>query len=211
VNNLTFAQHVAIKVSLVACIASFCACTTPRLAVQSKPDGADVYAIRGNQAPVKLGATPLNLTKDSNADLFSDGAEIRVTKDGFASQSVLIPKSSLQTSVDLNLNLQETKLPASCSQADQIMNDLAQGVARAQYQIFKKDYAEAKSTLNSLSTKYPGVAALDTLLGNIYYLDRDLSTALNYYQRAQRLQPENAETNRMVKRINEIHGKENNP
>jgi tetratricopeptide (TPR) repeat protein len=124
---------------------------------------------------------------------------------------VMIPRSTLGTEARLSLTLQETKLPATCSQADQIMNDLAQGVARAQYLIFKKDYEEAKSTLASLSNKYSTVAALDALLGNIYYLQKDLTTALTYYQRAQRLQPEDAETNRMIKRINEIHGKDNNP
>jgi tetratricopeptide (TPR) repeat protein len=182
------------------------ACTTSRLEVHSEPEGADVIALPKGQTPIKLGVTPLTVNQDSHPELFSSELRLRVTKDGYSTESVLVPHSSLGSETRLDLDLPESKLPASCSQSEQIINDITQKLAQSQLLVFRKNFVEAKQQLIELSNRYSNVAVIYTLLGNISYVEKNLTAALDYYKRAKALAPENAETNRMIEKINMIKG-----
>jgi tetratricopeptide (TPR) repeat protein len=182
------------------------ACSTSRVDVQSEPAGADVVALPKGQTPIKLGVTPLTINQESHPELFTSELRLRVTKDGYSTESVLIPHSSLGAETRLDLNLPEAKLPASCSQSEQIINDITQKLAQSQLLVFRKNFAEAKQQLIELSNRYSNVAVIYTLLGNISYVEKNLTAALDYYKRAKALAPENAETNRMIEKINMIKG-----
>jgi tetratricopeptide (TPR) repeat protein len=182
------------------------ACSTSRLDVHSEPEGADVVALPKGQTPIKLGVTPLTVNQDSHPELFSSELRLQVTKDGYSTESILIPHSSLGTETRLDLNLPESKLPSSCSQSEQIINEITQKLAQSQLLVFRKNFSEAKQQLLDLSNRYSNVAVIYTLLGNISYVEKNLTAALDYYKRAKALAPENIETNRMIEKINMIKG-----
>ena len=58
--------------------------------------------------------------------------------------------------------------------------------------------------VNSMITDYPYVAVLHTLLGNTRYLAKDFRQAYAAYTRALELDPENLETRKMVKKLDQM-------
>jgi predicted Zn-dependent protease len=81
------------------------------------------------------------------------------------------------------------------------LQKVARGIASAQMQISQRNYDRAETTLNSLLAEFPQISIFHDLLGNVYYLKKDLKRALTSYEEALRLDPENTETERLVRRL----------
>lgn len=183
------------------------ACSSNMLRVQSSPEGADVFTVSREGVATKIGKTPLDIDGRTQRDLYIDAIEIKVSKEGHLPQSALIPPLGRMGGRGvLNFNLNETSLPRTCTAQEDALNDLAQGIAEASSVIQKKRYVEAISLLQTLTVKFNSVAVLYDLQGNAFYLQRDLTRALDSYKRSLALMPGNQQTQRMIERIQQLQG-----
>ncbi|MBU6374424.1 MAG: tetratricopeptide repeat protein [Bdellovibrionales bacterium] len=176
------------------------------MSVRSEPSESEVLVRKGSAAPVKLGATPFVMTSDNSREWLGDSFELIVRKEGYAAQSVVVPKLALGASSQVDIVLKEAALPQSCAQQDLSLNEIASGVAQAQYFLSRRSYEESRRKIQELINKFPGVAALHTLLGNLFYIQKDFQSALEAYRRSKRIQPENAETTRMIEKLSSFKG-----
>lgn len=192
-------------VTLYSLFTALGACSSSTLMVESTPEGAEVTVIRLNRAALKVGNTPVTLQSLQNPEIFSESFQVRVNKPGYAAETALIPTSALQTMTHLRFALVETKSGEGARPDEQkSLNEISKGVAEAQRLVVKKDFAESRRILKELAERYPGVATLYILIGNTYYLDRDVANALEAYKKAQDLQPNNPETTKIIEKLQGI-------
>jgi hypothetical protein len=185
-----------------ACI--LCSCSSSTLRVESQPEGADVFININGQSGKKIGQTPVNILESTvgNAD---QPFQITVSRDGFQTESVLVPPTTFSRSTTLQMKMKEISSSSKLLN-DQALQKVASQTAQAQLLIKSKDYEIAEQSLNILIAQYPGVATFHELEGNIHYLRRDLAKALASYKRAYELNPSNVDTQRMINKIEDIRG-----
>jgi tetratricopeptide (TPR) repeat protein len=171
-------------------------CATSSLTVDSNPAGAQVSVANGSNNQEVLGPTPIVLTTSNFPELYTAGETLTVSKEGFRPQMIFIPKSHVTANGSLKVNLKAVEV----GQANQA-NEIAEQVAHAQQLLFKKDLTEAERVLRELTEKHSTIAVFHSLLGNVYYLKKDLSKALNSYERALELEPHNLDIEKMVRKI----------
>jgi tetratricopeptide (TPR) repeat protein len=217
-NSITFFRNVPITSLAMKIvnfyIRAFClilvlsswGCGTPMLKVQTTPDGAEVNLLRDDGAPTKLGTTPLSVTKDQTPELFKTNAEIRISKDGFETTSVLVPYGSFGVDTKVNLALTQAKLPSSCSNQDANLNEVGQKIAEAQRLIYKKDYVESRHILQTLAQQFPTVAIVYSLLGNGYYLEKNYPEALAAYRKALAITPNDKSITHIIEKLMPVTG-----
>lgn len=179
-------------------------CASSALRVESNPEGADVFVAIEGQAPKKIGTAPLNIL-EGTINPGQHAFQVTVSKEGYHSESVLIPAGSFSRSAVVNVRLNE--IPSTAKQLnEQTLQKLASLVASAQAMIVSKEYGIAEQTLINGLSQYPNVSTLHELLGNVYYLQRDLTRALSSYRRAHSMNPNNSDTQRMIRKIEDIEG-----
>ncbi len=196
-------NHIALLVLMLT--SALIGCTTSQLRVRSSPDSADVYLVANDGTAQKIGKTPLVIDGRQYPRLYSDLTQIRVVKDGYIAQSVLVPQLGYFAGDGyVSFDLTETELPKSCSEQEQAFNDLAKGIAEATNLIQKHQFADANLLLRNLVLKYNSVAVLYDLQGNVFYLQGDFVHALDAYNHANTLAPNNAQTLLMIHRLRDM-------
>jgi hypothetical protein len=180
-------------------------CQSQAFRVDSDPAGADVSISSAGQTPRKLGVTPYVIQSGDQGDK-SQALQLTVSKDAYQSESVLLPPAAMGRSGGLFVKLDGFKLPAACQNQEVALEKVARGVAESQYQIKLKNLDQAERSLNTLLTEYPNVSVLHDLLGNVHFLRKDIERALTSYRRSQAIAPNNSETGRMIKRLEELRG-----
>jgi tetratricopeptide (TPR) repeat protein len=133
-----------------------------------------------------------------------NNAQIEFTKDGYTPELLIIPNNNLGPNSKLSIHLKELKIAQTCQLQDNQLNDIAQGVAESQKLMMKKEYAEVQNLLKNLITRFTGIPTLYILLANTYYLQKDYKQALDYYKKAQFIQPENRIVSRMVEKLSDF-------
>jgi hypothetical protein len=171
-------------------------CATSSLTVDSNPPGAQVSVADGSNNQKVLGPTPIVLTPSNFPELYTAGETLTVSKQGFHSQVIFVPTSHVTANGSLKVNLKAEEV----GQTNQA-NEIAEQVAHAQQLLFKKDLTEAERVLRELTEKHATIAVFYSLLGNVYYLKKDLSKALSSYERALTLEPNNLDIQKMVRKI----------
>ena len=126
--------------------------------------------------------------------------QLEVRKEGFDPESILIPQGMFGLTVDLSVKLQADLSNVTGGKSGDLQR-VARGIATAQLQISQLQLDSAEATLNSLLSQYPQISVFHDLLGNVHYLKKDLRRALETYERALKLDPENVETTRLVRRL----------
>jgi tetratricopeptide (TPR) repeat protein len=190
-------------------------CAGSRLTVESVGGQAEVYVVSSSGAERSLGQTPLNVELDSLFEAGQPAAHVEVRK-GTKRHSVLVPKSRISAEAKISVGfpaeeeeiatpLKEEAKPLECPQQINC-TQLARGIAEAQDLIMQKKYDLAEAKLVYLSGQYSLVSVILDLLGNVYFLKKDLQSALDSYQRSLNLEPENTETQRVVMRIKGMLG-----
>jgi tetratricopeptide (TPR) repeat protein len=157
-----------------------------------------------NKPPQKVGQTPLKLEATELATL-SDSFVVTIQKPGFKQESIFISSKNLPYKGEISANLTEEFAGAGTMNLQATMEEIARGVAQVQNLLRSRDYDQALNALSILISKYPSVATLYGLEGNIYYLQKNVDKALNAYQRANKLAA-NPETERMINRLEELRG-----
>ena len=195
--------------ALALATALLCAagCASNQVRVESDPAGADIYLVGANQMATKIAKTPATLDDVTAAGAFSTDVQVRIVKEGFESESIWIPKTSMGLRASYFAKLRENAIEKACSNQIESLSNLAKGVAEAQNSLFRKDYDQAERQLKSLTERFTTVAILYDLLGNLYYLRKDLERALEAYKLSAKIQPGKTETDRMIQKINAIRGK----
>ncbi len=181
-------------------------CAGSSMRIETFPEGAEVMLLRPGQTPVVLGSSPVTINQTANPEVFTGAAGVRISKAGFLPESVLVPQTRFSTTSVYSLKLQQVELPESCSRQGAAASDLARGVATVQGLIANKDYIQAESALRSLVNKFPDVSVLHDLLGNLYYIQKDVARALAAYRASNNLEPNNSQTTRMIDKLSVISG-----
>lgn len=171
--------------------------------VESTPPGADVEVIE-NGSVKKIGQTPLNI--DKNQIDSSNAVQLSVSLKNHQTQKVLLPPTTLPRSGQLFFKMTEIQLPAACVNQEITLSRVSRGVAEAQSLIQGKDYDRAITLLSNLTTEFPNVSVLQDLLGNTYYLRKDLDRALAAYKRSVAIESNNPSATRMIQKIETLRG-----
>ncbi len=180
------------------------ACSTSQVRFDSDPVAAEMSLIRPGESPISLGKTPLNIKSAEHPEVFMNNAQIEFTKDGYTPELLIIPSNNLGPNSKLSIHLKELKIAQTCQLQDNQLNDIAQGVAESQKLLMKKEYTEGQNLLKTLITRFTGIPTLYILLANTYYLQKDYKQALDYYKKAQFIQPENRIVSRMVEKLSDF-------
>jgi hypothetical protein len=181
-------------------------CGANRIRIESEPDGAAAVVRRPGMAPAKLGTTPVEIVTSTYPELFGSDAQITIEKEGHEDATFIIPKTALRSDIRIRATLKDHPLPLACTQAEQSLAEIAEGVAYAQGLLAHKSYNEAKAAVQNLVAKYPKISVLYDLLGNAHYLSKDLDRALEAYSKSRDLRPGNSETVKMIQKITLIRG-----
>jgi hypothetical protein len=181
-------------------------CATGTMRVNSTPDKAEVFVAYEGEQPNKVGETPLSL--DSRTINANRGKYVTVSikKDGFLSESVIIPNSVMKSSVDMSSRLSENKLPLQCQDQMAAIEKISRGVAQVQSMMQSSRLVEAQGQLSMLISDFPDVSVLHDLMGNVHYINKNLEMAYASYRKSLDLNPTNVDTQRMVSKIQGIIG-----
>jgi hypothetical protein len=199
-------SYLLVLISALLLAAGASSCGSSRIRFESEPEGATVLGVRPGNAPVKLGTTPVEVSTANHPEIFSGNAQVTIQKEGHESASFLIPRPALSSEARISVSLKGSSLPLACTQAETAMREVAEGVAYSQRLLLKKDYGEAKRSLENLVSRFNKVSVLYDLLGNAHYLSKDLDAALTAYERSLELYPGNKETQRMIDKLKSIRG-----
>lgn len=181
-------------------------CASGDLKVQSTPEQADVFLSYDGEQPEKIGQTPLRLDQRLSTSNRARYAKIEIRKDGYKTESVLIPLNSVKSTVEISTRLDEARLPEQCQNQTAAVEKISKGIADSQSMVKSGNLQGALARLTALINEYPNITVLHDLLGNVHYISKNLDAALTSYQRSLNLDPTNADTQRMVNKIREITG-----
>jgi tetratricopeptide (TPR) repeat protein len=189
----------------------------------------------GNDRLIPVGKTPLDLDV-AKIEKSAGNAPIhlRIEQEGYEAENIILPHGIPAGRHEVSVNLKKTPTTAPEKTAagepqerpsvalcpainipppnvcptypETAFSQIAAGVAEAQAAVNHRDYAKAEALLSNLLSTYNDVAPLHALLGNVLYLKRDLAKALKSYQRALRLNPQDAQTAKLVRRLKSMEG-----
>ncbi len=221
-----------LKISLLVAYVSICySCASGQLQLNSEPAAAEVF-LTSAIGKTSLGKTPLTLNANDLNRVNGPIIHLEVSKKGFLSRNLVVSKnvSQKQATIDLKLSptdewLKQQDEYKACAQvsgkASQFIaeiatnsvcptigkekfNKLANGIAEAQALILRKDYLAAQIRLKTLTSDYPHVSVIYDLLGNISFIQRNLSDALRNYLKSLSIEPTNTQTQTMIRKIRQI-------
>jgi hypothetical protein len=208
-------SHPPLRVSevwmLAAAVSLFSACATtgPRVEVKSTPEGAEVAIVRPNgSGTIPIGKTPLSLSPDQFPDLGAKLVTLQIRKDGYQLENIVLPDGATSGLAQMNFTLRDSNVSPTTGKAfEATQNELARGIAQIHRQVSKKNFDDAIRTLDALLARHPRIATLYDLLGGIHYLRKDSSRALDAFKRSLELDPNNAETSRLVEKLQAFQGR----
>jgi len=167
------------KLFLVAILFTLIGCSTASLRVESSPDGADVIASTADKTPVKIGKTPLTIDASQVSELYREPLSILLEKKGYQPYGILIPRTTMKSQSRMFITLKSNEGSNEGQKFQDAANDLAFGVARALNLMTTRDLDEAESLLMQLASKYPNVSVIYDLLGNNYYIKKNVKNYKN--------------------------------
>jgi TolA-binding protein len=177
-------------------------CSTSNLRVESQPEGADVYVVINGQTAKKVGATPLNIS-ENQINSGNESFQLSIFKEGFQTEHILAPATSFSRNSNVQVRLKENS-GGKQNVNDEILQRVTSQVAYTQALIRSKDYDGAERAILNILPQFPSIATFHELLGNVYYLKKDLQRAHTSYRRALDLNPSNTDTVRMIQKIEGI-------
>lgn len=195
------------KFSLLAfSILTINACAIGTMRISSSPDKAEVFVTYEGGQPQKLGDTPLSLDSRLLEDKRGKFLTVSLKKDGYRTESIILPTSMIQSSVTVSTKLDEFKLPLACQDSSMAVDKIAKGIASSQSLIKANRLMDAEQKVSLLINEYPNVSVLHDLLGNIQYMNKNLAGALKAYDKSLELEPNNLDTQRIRNKLRTIVG-----
>ena len=180
-------------------------CSTPStLKFVSSPSDADVSLIDANGIATVIGKTPLTSTETDIYKTNNRYAQIKIKKEGFTEQEVVLMKATYGSDTNLSFQLKKDENVQNMGEQTMTQEKVAGAIARANGLIQSKQYPEAENVLINFIEQYPSVSVGYDYLGNLNYLQKKYAKALKYYNRALSLNPQNAERKIIVERISNL-------
>lgn len=193
------------QIIILGIVSFIAACATQGgLKVTSEPEGAEVLVIESNGMERKLGQTPLNLeAKDFQ---FSENKilDMKIKKPGFVSERIVLDTMSFTKTVDVHLKMTSLVSWQESFQdpkATPYLTDIASLAAEVQSAALSKDLTNAEKLARMMISRYPHVSVGWTLMGNIYYLRKDIGQAIQSYEKALQIDPDNKATKEVLARL----------
>jgi hypothetical protein len=183
---------------------SLFSCAGGQIAVESDPVGAEIAIIVLDGSRRVVGKTPMSFNRDAYPELFSQNTQLSIAKDGFHGESFMLPRTSGTVNGRIKAQLREDEVTKVCQDSIRTLMEATDAVAQIQRMIYRKDYVEAEKALNTIAVKFASVPVFHSLLGNVYYLQKNVTKALESYERANILQPQNQEALRMIEKLKGI-------
>lgn len=177
-------------------------CSTSNIRVESQPEAADIYVSVNGQTARKVGVTPLSI-QENQINSGNESFQISIIKDGFQTEHILAPATSFARNSNVQVKLKENS-GSKQSLNDEILQKVSSQVAYTQSLVRSRDYDGAERTILNVLPQFPNVATFHELLGNVYYLKKDLQRAHSAYKKALDLNPSNTDTVRMIQKIEGI-------
>ncbi len=172
-------------------------CGTGKLVFQSEPAAVNISVVESNGQIRKLGKTPI--AANPRNIFFQDGvAKIIFSKEGYRDEVVYLPKPSVGSNLKISTQMHKTSSNANEIISNQTLEKFSSKLAEAQKFSFSKNYVRAKEILRSLINEYPNVSVPYDLLANVYYLSNDTGRALQYYEKANEINPGNSRRNYLL-------------
>lgn len=190
--------------AIVLGVMTLTACSSGQLSIESDPVGADIELTSSDGGKQLIGKTPMTINSASNPKIFSENAQLTIRKNGFHGETFVIPKAAGSVNGRIKAQLREDEVTQVCQDSIRTLMEATDQVAQIQRMIYRKDYFEAEKALSGLVVKFASVPVFHSLLGNVYYLQKNLNKALESYERANILQPQNHETLRMIEKLKGI-------
>lgn len=185
-------------------VLSSCA-TQPRLSIKS-PQKEISYSLYAQNKLQKNGVLPF---EDDLSALYSNSQiiEIELSGEGLQTKRLIMPKARFIQEVAIDVSLDKsTNDPVGEGQLRDLMNsknldELVKEVISFQSLVSNRRLDEANVVAKRLSTQYPRTSVFYDLLGNISYLQGNLSSALSFYKKAEELNPGNQERDQIISTI----------
>lgn len=174
-----------------------------KLDISSEPSGANVVLVSERGTESVLGATPITISDDVLRDQ-DRILTIQVNKSGYIKEQISIDTFAAKTRGKILLKLTPVANWTEAYQdknAQKYLEDVASMAAEIQSATVRGDFIKAERVGRSMVTRYPKLAAGWSLIGNVFYLQKRMADALDAYNKALALDPENQDTRSVVERI----------
>jgi tetratricopeptide (TPR) repeat protein len=173
----------------------------PKVKILSAPEGALVTSRGSDGSNKSLGKTPLEV---ESYELSNSGGRVTslvVSKEGFHDQHILLGRDRAKENYEIDIRLQGKTDDPKVMDAKSRQEKLAKNLVQSYNLMSAKRYEEARALLRIVVQEYPHISVGYDLLGTLSYLQKDLKSALNFYERSLQLNPENSETKLMIDRL----------
>ena len=186
------------------------ACSSATFIVKTDPIQADVFVenrLTGEKKPI--GVTPLEIpisqvkTTVGEETMAGEFFTVVIEKKGFITQRLNVPATrfgSMITQIDTPLKAGDE--PKQIQAANEILDHLYV----AQKLALSKDYERAQAEIDKILAFSPGFARALSMRGSIYFVQKNYTEALKWFDEALKAEPKMEEPIKMIARIHTIQG-----
>lgn len=193
------------KTILVFVFLAFTGCgSSPLFNVKSDPLQADVFFIPNDHTEKKsLGKTPLSLPmeelkKTVKAVESGEFFTVSVEKEGFLSQTFVIPATQFGTSVtQLDVKMKQGQIAEEKKQAKDILDQ----IFLAQKFALSLQFERAQIELDKILTPFPDFANALSMRAAIFYAQKNYTESIKWYEKAIKADPKMDEAVKMLAKI----------
>ncbi|MEZ4873771.1 MAG: tetratricopeptide repeat protein [Bdellovibrionales bacterium] len=182
-------------------------CSTTGVSVQTRPEPAEAFLYNSNGTKTSLGQTPVTISPEQIRRVDGNLLRVGIEKQGFVKEHIYINKVNfgLNGTVDVEMTpLANWNRVYQDDQASKYLSEVAQMAAQVQGATLQRDFSKAEILAKSMVDRYPKLDVAWSLLGNIYYLQKRASDALEAYNKAFLLNPSSVETKNMINKLKGI-------
>lgn len=193
------------KLILINLLYLLSSCTTYSLVrVKTSPENSQISIRQSDGSLRVLGKGQIEMSSSEFFSMGSRMAKLEVSYENFKTQSLYIIQGKSAESYEIFVNLDRDQENGKSAETRSRMEKLGKLLAKASGAIYAKKYSEAETVLNILVSEFPAVSAVYDLRGNLYYLQKNIQSALQNYQRSYQINPENMETKGMIDRLSKM-------
>jgi tetratricopeptide (TPR) repeat protein len=198
----TIFSTILLCVTLSGCATSF--------VVNSEPLQSEVFIYNSKSGEKKtLGKTPLKLTMSEVQKVVAEDVnsgeyfKVSVEKNGFVSESFLIPSTRFGTMVTtLTVKLKSGESEKEARIARDILNHLF----LAQKLALTKQYERAQVELDKILADFPAFARALSMRASIYFAQNNFTESLKWYEEALKADPQMEDAVRMAAKVRSLQG-----
>jgi hypothetical protein len=185
------------------CVAAMLLASCGTVSIRSNPKDAEITLIQPGKGDGKpLGKTPYEASLSELGNAANSGPIVlQLKKEGYISQYLFVPNAS-GSKLEFDTNLKPVS-PGSYADVNKIIK-LTLGAER---QIMQKQYDEAIKSAAAIKAVNENIAVAWDIEGAAYFVKNDLAKAKIAWMRSMEIDPDNPDTARMLKLIDEKSGK----